>query len=287
MGFGQGGVSPIANGQASTEVTSSSGEDSPSFKDQLLGLKVERTETLVQTWQLLDVKEAFRDKHGVEVTDALLVSSDEPVNKICCIPVKEGVRWWNLMAIPLIPCIIMLLSTYVNAQTILLLRNDEFFDINEDKLGRISSTLVLAGLPVAMFATFSAGYLFDTVGRRITLFCTFFFGSGFVLIIPYTSPNVFPSLYLVRMLITLCLTAPSANPLLADYVHKDAIGKAAALVGLGFVIGEVLAMGVLFNVTSEMTPYTAFLVVSIVGACCSTLFIFLVKEPKLRSSGPN
>jgi len=80
------------------------------------------------------------------------------------------------------------------------------------------------------------------------------------------------------------LTAPAANPLLADYVHKDAIGKAAALVGLGFVIGEVLAMGILFNVTKNLTPYTAFLIVAIVGACCSFLFLVMVKEPKLRSS---
>ena len=151
-------------------------------------------------------------------------------------------------------------------------------------MGRVSSTLVLMGFPGAMFGTLCAGYLFDTVGRRITLFCAFFFGSCFVLCIPYTSPNVWPSLVSVRVLITLCLTAVASNPLLADYVHKDAIGKAAALVGLGFVVGEVLAMGVLFNVTKNMSAYMAFLTVAIVGACCSTLFIILVKEPKLRDS---
>ena len=50
MNFGADGMdltSPSANGQASTEVTSSSGEDSPhdnsTFKDMLLSLKVERT----------------------------------------------------------------------------------------------------------------------------------------------------------------------------------------------------------------------------------------------------
>jgi len=143
---------------------------------------------------------------------------------------------------------------------------------------------VLLGFPGAMVGTFIAGYLFDTVGRRITLFCVFFFGSCFVVCIPYTAPNVWPSLVIVRVCITLCLTAPAANPLLADYVHKDAIGKAAALVGLGFVIGEVLAMGILFNVTKNLTPYTAFLIVAIVGACCSFLFLVMVKEPKLRSS---
>ena len=77
---------------------------------------------------------------------------------------------------------------------------------------------------------------------------------------------------------------PSPNPLLADYIHKDAIGKAATLIGLGLVIGEVLSMGVLFNVTKSMNAYSAFLTVAIVGTICSTLFLCIVKEPKLRST---
>ena len=125
MGFGVESAIGVDGGSTSAEVTTaSSGSDSPGgFKDQLLsGLTLGRTETLVQTKELAEVKEAFKEKHGVEVTDALLVE-DNVVPRICCIPVKHGVRWWNLMAIPLIPCIIMLLSTYVNAQTIFLLRN--------------------------------------------------------------------------------------------------------------------------------------------------------------------
>ena len=55
------------------------------------------------------------------------------------------------------------------------------------------------------------------------------------------------------------------------------------MIGLGFVVGEVLSMGILFNVTASMTRYTAFMTVAAVGAVCSTFFICLVKEPKLRS----
>lgn len=130
-----------------------------------------------------------------------------------------------------------------------------------------------------MFGTFFAGYLFDILGRRITLFMAFFTASIFLMVIPYTSPSVFPGLLFVRVGFTLFCAMPSSNPLLADYIHKDAIGKAAAFVGLGFVIGEVLSMGILFNLTSDMDPYHAFLTAAASGAFCSLGFLFLVKEP--------
>ena len=85
-------------------------------------------------------------------------------------------------------------------------------------------------------------------------------------------------------MITALFSAPASNPLLGDYVHKDAIGKAAALVGLGYVIGEVLAMAILFNVTKNFSPYMAFLTTAVVGAFCSSFFLCLVKEPQLRKS---
>ena len=97
-----------------------------------------------------------------------------------------------------------------------------------------------------MVGTFAAGYFFDIMGRRLTLFVAFMFGSVWVLVLPYTSPSVFPGLLIVRIMITLAFSAPASNPLLADYVHKDSIGKAAALIGLGYVVGEVLAMAILF-----------------------------------------
>ena len=238
-----------------------------------------RTQTLPDARKLLQVKEAFREK-GEEVKDDFLVDSSAP--RICCIPVKEGVRWWNLLAIPLVPCVIMLVTTYVNAQTILLLRDEDYFNVDEDRLGWVSSTLVLVGFPGAIVGTLSAGYLFDVVGRRLTLFAAFAMGSLLVAAIPHTAPDVVPWLLIVRILIMFSFSAPASNPLLADYVHKDAIGKAAALVGLGFVIGEVLSMGILFNVTSSLDAGWAFLTVAGVGLGFSSAFLCLVKEPQLR-----
>ena len=139
--------------------------------------------------------------------------------------------------------------------------------------------LVLSGFPCAIVGTFSAGYLFDIFGRRLTLFIAFFMGSIGVCLVPWTSPSIWPGLYSVRIMITMFLSAPAANPLLADYIHKEAIGKAASLVGLGFILGEVVSMAVLFKVTEDLEAPLAFGVVAIVGVCLSCLFLILVKEP--------
>ena len=183
------------------------------------------------------------------------------------------------MAIPLVPCTVMLITTFVNAQSIFLLRDPEYFDIDEDDLGKISSLLILVALPGAMIGTFAGGYIFDIVGRRMTLFACFFGGSLFVFIIPFTAPNVVPGLLLVRILITFFTSSPASNPLLADYVHKDAIGIGAALIGLGFIVGEVLSMAILFPLTDNLSREYAFMTVAIVGAASSFVFLFLVKEP--------
>ena len=273
----QGMASDIMDLSDESPGASTSGD--PNILEKLI--KVQRTKTVTLTRQMKEVQEAYRDEHGAEVEHDLLVE-EEKIKRICCIPVKEGVRCWNVLAIPLVPCTIMLLSTYVNAQTIFLLRDPEFFDVPENRLGRISSQIVLAGFPVAMFGTFFAGYLFDILGRRVTLFMAFFTASIFLFVIPYTSPSVFPGLLFVRVGFTLFSAMPSSNPLLADYIHKDAIGKAAAFIGLGFVIGEVLSMGILFNVTKNMSAYDSFLTAAGSGAFCSLGFLLLVKEPQLR-----
>ena len=88
--------------------------DGQSLRQLLLQGHKERTETLVQTEEIKQVKEEYRQMHGEDLADEHLVEQ-EKVEKVCCVPVKTGVRWWNVLAIPLVPCTIMLLTTYVNA----------------------------------------------------------------------------------------------------------------------------------------------------------------------------
>lgn len=139
--------------------------------------------------------------------------------------------------------------------------------------------LMLLSFPGAMLGAAIGGYIFDIVGRRLTLFISFLIGSVFVYCIPYTAPSIFPGLLIVRIGMTLSVSAPASNPLLADYVDKESIGKAATLVSVGYILGEVLCMAVVFPATKNLSRYNAFLTVAIVGVVSSFLFLFIVKEP--------
>ena len=121
--------------------------------------------------------------------------------------------------------------------------------VDEDNIGIISSQLLLWSFPIAAVTTFLAGYVYDIIGRRLTTFISFFSAAIAMFFVPYTAPNVFPGLLLMRMLLQLFISGPTASPLPADYVHKDSMGLASVLVSLGTISGEVVSMGILFPIT--------------------------------------
>lgn len=202
--------------------------------------------------------------------------------KLFGLPVKHGVSRWNLMAIVMTPLCVMLISTYLNAQIVLLLAKPGFFNYDSEDQGRVAGMLISYSMPPAMISTFLVGFLYDIIGRRLTLYLAFASSSVLIYFIPHTAPVIFPNLLVLRMAIAVCLVAPIASPLIADYLPKESIGKGAALVGVGFIIGEILSMGVLFNITKNMTPNNAFMTVAIIGNVIAFVFLFIVREPLLR-----
>jgi MFS family permease len=96
-----------------------------------------------------------------------------------------------------------------------------------------------------MATTFFVSYIYEIVGRKITLAMSFFLTSIIFYYLPYTAPN-FSYLIVARCMIGVTMAAPLSNPLIADYIHKKSRGKAIAMSGIGFVVGEVVAMGFLF-----------------------------------------
>lgn len=120
--------------------------------------------------------------------------------------------------------------------------------------GEVAGSLISYSLPPAVIATLFVGYLYDILGRKLTLYLSFALTSTLMFFIPYMSPTVFPNLLLLRMAISVTVVPPIACPLVGDYLMKNSIGKGAALVGIGFILGEILSMAVLFKVTKMMNP---------------------------------
>jgi MFS family permease len=226
------------------------------------------------------------EKTSTGVTPTDLLYSGEKVKRrtLFRIPVKDGVTYCNMIAIPLVPLTMMILSTYLNAEVIFILADPAFFGIAPDKIGYVSGVLIFASLPGAIIGTFFVGFVFDILGRKITLFVSFFIGSILLAVIPWTAPKLYEGLLVVRVLIQLCFCAPVSNPLPADYIHREAIGMGTSMQGIGLVIGEVISMGVLFRLTVDMDPVYGFAIAGGLGLFFSFCFLFIVKEPQLRSS---
>lgn len=108
--------------------------------------------------------------------------------------------YWNIIAIPLVPMVAMILSTYLNAQVIFLLASG-LYNIQFDRIGEISGLLIFVSLPGAIIGTAFIGYVYDIMGRKFTLFTSFLIGSILICAVPWTAPNVLPWLLVIRLLI--------------------------------------------------------------------------------------
>lgn len=74
------------------------------------------------------------------------------------------------------------------------------------------------------------------------------------------------------------MTGPLGHPLINDYVVRKYRGKAIALNGIGFIVGEIGAMLLNFATIKE-TPYVSF---SLASAIIFLIAIFLfinIKDP--------
>lgn len=146
--------------------------------------------------------------------------------------------------------------------------------------------MTIYSLPFTMVTTFFVSYLYELVGRKITIFMSFFLTSILFVILPYTAPNL-NNLILVRCLIGVTMAAPLSHPLVPDYVKRSSRGRAIALSGIGFVMGEVFSMGVLFNLTKSMSYKKAFLIAAGVTMCFAIFLLVAVKDPDLRNIRTN
>lgn len=194
---------------------------------------------------------------------------------------KPGYTLTNLLAIPMCLVAATICGTYTNVQMIFLLRNPEYFNVPQDQLGQISNNIIFYAVIASVISVLFIGYAFDILGRKITLFTSTLLSAIFMFFIPF-APAVYPWLYVIRMAIAATYAAPNASPLVADYVKKNSRGKATALYALGFVVGDLITFGVLFNITKNFEIVPGFGLVSTVVVILAFLFLIIVKEPKNR-----
>lgn len=155
------------------------------------------------------------------------------------------------------------------------------FNIPSEEIGQVTSDLTIYSLPFSMVTTFFVSYIYEIFGRKITLFMSFFLTSFIFYYLPYTAPN-FNYLIIARCMIGVTMSAPLSHPLIADYIHKKSRGKAIAMSGIGFVFGEVIAMGVLFQFTKTLSYEDAFSVAAVIVFGISIFLLFAVKDPDMK-----
>jgi predicted MFS family arabinose efflux permease len=137
----------------------------------------------------------------------------------------------------------VLTGVYMNTQFPFMLRKKDMFNIPESEIGTATSNLAAYSLPGTMVTLFFASYAYEILGRRWTLFVSFFTTSGLYYLIPRAAPD-YNKLMVIRCLIGVTMAAPVAHPLCADYIQVNSRGKAIALMGLGVVVGEIFTISI-------------------------------------------
>lgn len=160
-----------------------------------------------------------------------------------------------------------------------MLRDETMFNVPVSDIGRAASNLTVYTIPFAMLALCFVSYMFELLGRRLTLAGSYFITSIVIFFVPYTAPS-YTNLMIARCLIGIFMAAPIAHPLVADYVHKNSRGKMIALTGMGIIIGEILAISI-FKVQMMMkqTYYTSFAQVAFMIFILAICFLFAIKDP--------
>lgn len=172
-------------------------------------------------------------------------------------------------------------GVYLNAQQAYMLEDKTMFNLPQDQVGQLVSDLTIYSIPFSIVCTFLVSYVYELMGRKLTIFLSFFSTAILYVLIPYTAPNL-NYLIAVRCAIGVTMSAPLSNPLIPDYVKRSSRGRAVALNGIGIVIGEVFAMGILFNLTKSMNYENAFKVAASIIVFCSIVLLIGVKDPNMR-----
>ena len=103
------------------------------------------------------------------------------------ITLKKRTTKLNLWALPLIFCIALESMAFFNTASLSLLKSDDYFNIDEGQIGRVSSQVIFWATIVSLPTSVAAGYLYDLFGRKKTIFMAFVALSVAIFCLPYLS----------------------------------------------------------------------------------------------------
>lgn len=157
-----------------------------------------------------------------------------------------------------------------------------YFNIPNSEVSTVANSLIFYSMIFQIFGNLTIGYIYDLVGRKLTIFVSTLVGGLLVFLIPLCSPNVFPGLYIIRILYAaVFVVAINSTPLINDYIQKDSRGKANALQGFGVMFGELFNVFVIINLVKGFPLGVQCQIVGILIFFMSFVGFFIVKEPKI------
>lgn len=101
-----------------------------------------------------------------------------------------------------------------------------------------------------------------------------------LVLVPYAIPDIFPWLVVIRIGFGIFTLAQFTTPQVNDLVKSEYRGRALALNGYGFVLGELFAYGVLYNFTKQLDPFTSFPIAFLFILFLIAIYSKMIKEPR-------
>ena len=225
------------------------------------------------------------ETHGSSKGEQDSTGEDKPAEarQFLGIQMQPGVSVSNLIAIPYIHALITAGVIYCSTRMLFMLRDKDFFAIENSRIGRVNSSLLfnsmIATIPIAIVS----GYCYDIFGRKFIIIFNQLLLCALCFWAPYTSPSL-GWLQLTFLIVRGAMVFVTCNPLIADYVDQASLGKATALQNMGSLVGDCFAVGVLMALTANMTHFNAFLVTALFLALLSLPLFCLISEPNLKAS---
>eukprot|EP00347_Sterkiella_histriomuscorum_P015799 403355638 len=196
---------------------------------------------------------------------------------------KDGYNLANLISIPLISASLTIASFYLAIQIVFILRDPEYFNVPKNEIGKVTNDLTFYSTFFQIFLVIVIGYVFDICGRKKTLILALLGSASTLFMLPYTAPNVWPGLYLLRASFAIFGTVGVCSPLVNDYVVKESRGKANAFQNIGIIVGELFNLFVVVKLTEDFSLKMRFQSVSLFLFFLVFVIAFLIKEPHIFS----